>query len=142
MHRCQTANHAELILPQLDTVTYLLMPHAARRAALKDWSLGGKPHLFGAATACMGCGPNGQSCKTMILSRRDCAYRLANTERIDAAAPSGLSNWDACGGCPPGFGGFKGLEFPSATGKGNRSSSYLQNLRVPTQLLRAGRLQG
>ena len=79
MHRCQTANHAELILPQLDTVTYLLMPHAARRAALKDWSLGGKPHLFGAATACMGCGPNGQSCKTMILSRRDCAYRLANT---------------------------------------------------------------
>ena len=88
----QTANHPELILPFLDTITYLVMPNAAERARLPDWSYGGKPHLFGAATACMGCGPNGQH------------------------SPSELGNWDDCGGCPAGFGGFRGPEFPSATG--------------------------
>lgn len=31
-------------------------------------------------------------------------------------SPSVESDWDNCGGCAPGFGGFDGLEFPSAMG--------------------------
>ena len=87
----QTSNHAELILPYVDTVLRLV-PLAKRRAALPDWSLGGRPHMHGGAVQCMGCGSQGQP------------------------SPSVEGDWDDCGGCPPGFGGFRGLEFPSAMG--------------------------
>ena len=48
----QAANHAELILPYVDTVLRLV-PLAKRRAALPDWSLGGRPHIHGGGVQCM-----------------------------------------------------------------------------------------
>ena len=87
----QAANRAELILPYVDTVLRLVAL-AKQRAALPDWSLGGRPHIHGGAIQCMGCGSQGQR------------------------SPSVEGDWDNCGGCPVGFGGFKGLEFPSAMG--------------------------
>jgi hypothetical protein len=86
-----TSNHAELILPYTATINALI-PLARQRAALEDWSLGGRPHVYGADVQCMGCGNNGQ------------------------ASPSVEGDWDNCGGCAEGFGGFKGLEFQSACG--------------------------
>ena len=106
----QTANHAELILPYVDTVLRLV-PLAKKRAALEDWSLGGRPHIHGGGVQCMGCGGQGQ------------------------ASPSIEGDWDNCGGCPPGFGGFKGLEFPSAMGPFEHQTLYVHKLTSKLPLL-------
>lgn len=98
----QVANHPELILPYADTVLRLV-PLARKRAALPDWSMGGRPHIHGGGLQCMGCGGQGQP------------------------SPSQEGDWDNCGGCPPGFGGFKGLEFPSAMGPFEHQTFPLDN---------------
>ena len=51
----QTANSPELVLPYADTFSRLI-PLAKKRASLKDWQYGGRPHIYGAEVACMGRG--------------------------------------------------------------------------------------
>ena len=63
-----------------------LVPLSRARAALPDWSPGGWTDDFGGEMSGMSCGQRG------------------------------WDGWDLDAGCPKGFGGFKGVEMPSATG--------------------------
>ena len=63
-----------------------LVPLARERAALPDWSPGGWVDDFGGEMSGMSCGQRG------------------------------WDGWDLDAGCPKGFGGFKGVEMPAATG--------------------------
>jgi len=80
-----TSNHPELMRPYFDTVNSM-MDNGRKRAALKDWSEGGYPNLFGGEVMGMSCGP------------------------------TPLGNWDTDYGCPAEFGGFDGVEFSSSMG--------------------------
>lgn len=93
-----SANHPEVIQSYTATILSLL-PISRKRAKLSDWSHGGWCDMYGGEVSGL--------------------LTLMSDNLVDCVA--GMScgptkDWDHDYGCPRGFGGFDGVEMPSATG--------------------------